>query len=91
MHSSEDFFLEKIQKHLQIYEESKEKENSKFVGLSKANVVTAKGKKETNGIKSHLGPKKEHKKFKHSGGPPKADVLCLENLDTILEIAGKIS
>ncbi|XP_050897394.1 uncharacterized protein LOC127104244 [Lathyrus oleraceus] len=68
LHSSEDFSLEKIQKHLRIEEESKEREKSESMGLSKANVVTTKGKKKHDVIKSHLGPKKEHNKFKNSGG-----------------------
>jgi hypothetical protein len=60
--------LEKIQKHLRIEEESKEREKSESTGFSKANPVTTKGKKKHNDMKSHLGPKKEHNKFKNSGG-----------------------
>lgn len=68
LHSSEDFSLEKIHKHLRIEEESKEREKLASTGLSKASVVTTKGKKKHDGIKSHLGPKKEHNKFKNYGG-----------------------
>ncbi|XP_050900957.1 uncharacterized protein LOC127107683 [Lathyrus oleraceus] len=68
LHSSEEFSLEKIQKHLRIEEESKEREKSESTGLSKANAVSTKGKKKHDGIKSHLGPKEEHNKFKNAGG-----------------------
>ncbi|XP_050890241.1 uncharacterized protein LOC127095614 [Lathyrus oleraceus] len=68
LHSSEDFSLEKIQKHLRIEEESKEREKSEPPTHFKTNAVTNKGKKRHDGIKSHLGPKKEHNKFKNSGG-----------------------
>ncbi|XP_050889487.1 uncharacterized protein LOC127094740 [Lathyrus oleraceus] len=34
----------------------------------KTNAVTNKGKKRHDGMKSHLGPKKEHNKFKNYGG-----------------------
>jgi hypothetical protein len=67
-HNSKDFLLEKIHKHLRIEEESKEMEKSEYTGLSKANVVTIKGKKKHDGIKIHLGQKKEHNKFKNDGG-----------------------
>src|SRR4051812_38399224 len=68
MHSSEDFSLEKIQKHLRIEEESKVREKSESAGLSKANVVTNKERKKHDSNKCHLGPKKELNKFKNSGG-----------------------
>ena len=68
LHTYEDFSLEKIQKHLRIKEESKEREKSKYASISKANSMTTKGKKKYDGMKSHLGPKKEHNKFKNSGG-----------------------
>src|SRR3954466_7658332 len=68
LHSSEDFSLEKIQKHLQIEEESKAREKSESAGLSKANVVTNKETNKHDGNKRHLGPKKEHNKFKNPGG-----------------------
>ncbi|XP_050920537.1 uncharacterized protein LOC127138188 [Lathyrus oleraceus] len=79
LHSSGDFSLEKIQKYLRIEEESKEKEKSKSAGLSKANAVTTKGNKKHDGMKSHLGPKKEHNKFKNSGsqkGPKRGCFVC---------------
>ncbi|XP_058766022.1 uncharacterized protein LOC131639548 [Vicia villosa] len=68
LHSSEDFSLEKIQKHLRIEEESKAREKSESAGLSKANAVTNKERKKHDGNKRHLGPKKEHNKFKNPGG-----------------------
>lgn len=42
LHSSEDFSLEKHQKHLRIEEETKDREKFKFARYSKANVVIAK-------------------------------------------------
>ena len=48
--------------------ENEEKRKSEYVGLSKANVVTTKEKKKHDSMKSHLGPKKEHNKFKNFGG-----------------------
>lgn len=69
--------MDKIQKHLRIEEESKEREKSESTGLSKANVVTTKGKKKHYGMKSHLGPKKEHNKFKNSGGHKGLKIGCL--------------
>jgi hypothetical protein len=69
LHSSEDFSLEKIQKHLRIEEESKDREKSESAGFSKANAVSAKEKRKHNGMKNHLGPKKENNKFKNYGGP----------------------
>lgn len=44
LHSSEDFSLEKIQKHLRIEEESMDREKSESVRFSKVNVVIVKGK-----------------------------------------------
>ena len=68
LHSSEDLSLEKLQKHLRIEEETKDREKTEFAGFVKANSIAAKGKKKQDGMKNHLGPKKEHNKFKNSGG-----------------------
>lgn len=68
LHNSEDFSLEKIQKHLRIEEESKVRDKAESSGFSKANTVTAKGKKKYDGKQQHLGPKKEHNKFKNNNG-----------------------
>ncbi|XP_058741379.1 uncharacterized protein LOC131613751 [Vicia villosa] len=80
LHSFEEFSLEKIQKHLRIEEESKAKEKSESAGLSKANAVTNKERKKHDGNKRHLGPKKEHNKFKNPGGQkgPKNGCFMLE-------------
>ncbi|XP_050916217.1 uncharacterized protein LOC127131337 [Lathyrus oleraceus] len=64
LHSSEVFSLEKLQKHLRIEEETKDREKTESAGFAKANVVAAKGKKKYDGMKNHLGLRKEHKKFK---------------------------
>ena len=61
--------MEKLQKHLRIEEETKDREKTESAGFSKANVVAAKGKKKYDRMKNHLGPRKEHNKFKNSGGP----------------------
>ncbi|XP_058762700.1 uncharacterized protein LOC131636071 [Vicia villosa] len=82
LHSSEDFSLEKIQKHLRIEEESKEREKLEYAGLSKANIVTNKGKKKHDDMKSHLGPR-----IMAVLKVQKMDVTCAVNLDTMLEIA----
>ncbi|XP_058752781.1 uncharacterized protein LOC131625959 [Vicia villosa] len=89
LHSSEDFYLEKNQKHLRIEEESKAREKSESAGLSKANAVTNKERKKHDSNKRHLGPKKELNKFKNSGVKKvqRPDALFVENLDTMLEIA----
>ncbi|XP_058783461.1 uncharacterized protein LOC131658150 [Vicia villosa] len=68
LHSSEDLSLEKLQKHLRIEEETKDREKTESAGFAKANAVAAKGKKKYDGTKNHLGPKKDHNKFKNSGG-----------------------
>lgn len=65
LHSLEDFSLEKLQKHLQIEKKMKDIEKYEYVGYSKSNVVISKGKRKHDGMKNHLGPKKEHKKSKN--------------------------
>ncbi|XP_050914781.1 uncharacterized protein LOC127129683 [Lathyrus oleraceus] len=57
LHSSEDFSLEKLQKHLRIEEETKDREKTESAGFAKANVVAAKGKKKYDGIKKPSRPK----------------------------------
>ena len=60
LHNSEDFSLEKLQKHLRIEEETKDREKSESVKYFKANAVIGKGKRKHDGMKNHLDPKKEH-------------------------------
>ena len=68
LHSSEDYSLEKIQKHLRIEEESRirEKAENSNIGHSKANAVS---KPKSNKAKGDYGPKKDQDKFKTKGKP----------------------
>lgn len=68
LHSYEDLSLEKLQKHLRIEEETKNRGKTESAGFAKANTVAAKGKRKHDGTKNHLGPNKEHNKFKKFGG-----------------------
>lgn len=83
--------MEKIQQHLFIEEESKDQEKPKSVGYSKANVLSAKGKKKYCGIKNHFGPKKEHNKFEtmEDQKDPKASAMCVEKPVIVLKIVDK--
>jgi len=67
LHNTEDFSLEQIQKYLRIEEESKMREKKTDAGTSKANAVSAKGKRKWNDKEGISGSKKDSKKFKHSG------------------------
>ncbi|XP_050908623.1 uncharacterized protein LOC127122307 [Lathyrus oleraceus] len=67
MHSSEDFLLEKLHKHLRIDEEMKHREKSESAEYSKANSIIGKENRKHDGMKNHFVPKKEHNKFKNSG------------------------
>lgn len=46
----------------------KDREKTETVRFAKANTVAEKGKRKYDGMKNHLGPKKEHNKFKNSDG-----------------------
>ncbi|XP_058755031.1 uncharacterized protein LOC131628179 [Vicia villosa] len=86
LHSSEDFSLEKLQKHLRIEEEMKDHEKIESAGFAKANTVAAKGKKKYDGTKNHLGPKKEYNRH----NKPKIEVNAVHVNDDIIATVSEI-
>lgn len=63
--------------------ELKDREKVEVIGYSKANAVSVKGKKKYDGMKNHLGPKKEQNKFMNSDGPkgPKGGCYVCGKID----------
>ena len=75
LHSSKDFSLEQIQKHLRIEEESRarDKNENSYEAISKANVVTKPSQTNKN---KNLGPKKDQDKFKKTQVNKKSKRAC---------------
>ncbi|XP_057452128.1 uncharacterized protein LOC130743934 [Lotus japonicus] len=91
LHNSEDFSLEKIQKQLRIEEESKVGDKAESSGFSKANVVTAKGKKnmmENNNILDQ-GKNIISSKTTMEQKVQRVAAMFAESLATLLETADK--
>ena len=88
--------MEKIQKHLQIEEESRkrDKNENSYKGISKANAVNkpSQSNKGNRNKGNSLGPKKDQGKFKrsqiHKLKETKVHALFVGNVGIMLVIAG---